>query len=980
MLGGQMYFGGVKSFLILAAVLGGLAVSPSSRGQESFTDRKISTVLSMEEGLPCNYIDDLFRDSAGFLWIATSGGGLCRYDGYQFLTFSSTSPRPLKSNFVRNVCEDRFHRLWIASEGGLDLLDLKTLELLPVSHPALEEDAGKFCSFLTSDAAGHIWYKTGKTLHRIGFDGDGNVAEVLSYSHDGLSPVNLLFQDVDGDGTVWVGLQGRLYRIREVRPGVLDAEEPVPGFRYGERTYLSDFLPAGQELWVSTEDGLYFLNRPTGQWKHYTYSATDPHSLTQNFVTSLARTPAGQLIATTLHGYNLYNPVTDGFERVGGDVINCVRVFGADVLLGTETAGLQVLSPKQLAVTNLSHDTKNPHSLSSGAVNAVLEDRDGRLWAGTVEGGLNIREPGSRDFRHLTHERGGLCHNSVSALCELPGDRMAVGTWGGGIDIVSRKGPYPVLKHLQPGNPRLDYIGSLDYDGRNGLLWVGSNLGIYCYDSGKDTWFPALEEQASGCIGSCLDSRGNLWIGCREGVYVFDLQPDSRKTDGTFPFRHYPYRLDAPESGVREMVCFVIEAADGAVWLGSNGGGVYKAVREEDGSYAFQAYTNRQGLSNDRVRGLAEDAEGSIWISTEHGLNRLNPATGQISAYYREDGLASTRFHWNNACSGADGMLYFGQAEGLSVVNPGKTGSDTSESPFRFTRISVDDRDYRDPFLQEVRLHERNRSIDFEFAQLTAAGSRPAFEYRLEGFDTGWKVLPQGRHEATYSSLPHGDYRFVVRTQQPAGEPSEVLSLAVKVAPYYYKTWWFLLLCVGLAILTVYLVSTWRTRALVRRQELLQRTVEERTREISQQKKLVEAKAEELRQQNEVLIRQNEELAGHRLLSAQEPQEDPFATKVIGTLRSLYKNPDLDVTAFCAAMGMSKTLLNKRIQESFGQPIAQFIRTYRLSVAREMLLNNRGSKLMNISEIAYEVGFNDPKYFSRCFTKEFGVSPSSFSE
>ena len=220
----------------------------------------------------------------------------------------------------------------------------------------------------------------------------------------------------------------------------------------------------------------------------------------------------------------------------------------------------------------------------------------------------------------------------------------------------------------------------------------------------------------------------------------------------------------------------------------------------------------------------------------------------------------------------------------------------------------------------------------------------------------------------------------MVRTQQPAGEPSEVLSLAVKVAPYYYKTWWFLLLCVGLAILTVYLVSTWRTRALVRRQELLQRTVEERTREISQQKKLVEAKAEELRQQNEVLVRQNEELAGHRLLAAQEPQEDPFATKVIGTLRSLYKNPELDVTAFCAAMGMSKTLLNKRIQETFGQPIAQFIRTYRLSVAREMLLNNRGSKLMNISEIAYEVGFNDPKYFSRCFTKEFGVSPSSFPE
>jgi AraC-like DNA-binding protein len=79
-------------------------------------------------------------------------------------------------------------------------------------------------------------------------------------------------------------------------------------------------------------------------------------------------------------------------------------------------------------------------------------------------------------------------------------------------------------------------------------------------------------------------------------------------------------------------------------------------------------------------------------------------------------------------------------------------------------------------------------------------------------------------------------------------------------------------------------------------------------------------------------------------------------------------------------MGMSKTLLNKRVQDAFGQSVGQFIRSYRLSVAREMLLNNRETKNRNISEIAYEVGFNDPKYFSRCFTKDFGVSPSSFPE
>ena len=978
MKGGHLYFTGVK-FILLCTLLS-LGFRPgTARAQESFDQRYLRTVLSMEEGLPSDYIDDVCVDSAGFLWLATSGGGLCRYDGYEFLTFGTTSPQPLRSNFIRNVCEDRFQRLWIASEGGLDLLDLKDLKRLDLPGPDLEEDARQLCSYLTLDAVGNIWYKTGTTLSCVRFTSDGGVKDILRYTHEDLSPTNFVFQDVDRDGTVWVGLQGRLYKIREMRTGTLDAEPLFPDFHFGETTYLSDFLTNGQELWVSTENGLYQMNRSTGESKHYTYSATDPRSLTQNFITGLALTPAGQLAATSLHGINLYNSVSDSFERLGGEVVNCIKVYGEQILIGTETGGIRIYTPKKLAVTNFRHDTKDPRSLASGAVNAVLQEPDGRLWTGTVEGGLSIREPGSRDFEHLTHEQGGLCHNSVSALCPVPGERMAVGTWGGGIDLVTLRKPHRIVEHL-PEDPRLDYIGSLDYDPENGLLWIGSNRGIFFYDLRTRELSPALSEQASGCIGSCLDSSGQLWIGCREGVYRIDLK--KRAQDGHFPSQLFGYKLDAPETRAKEMICCIIEASDGSLWLGSNGNGVYHGVRDEKGEYAFTGYSARDGLSNDRVRGLAEDTAGRIWISTEHGLNRLDPDGGTISAYYREDGLASTRFHWNNACRGTDGQLYFGQAEGLSAVDPAKTGVRPSEGPLRFTRISVDDRDFRDPFLKELRLHERNRSILFEFTQLGPSARRlSTYVYQLEGFDNGWKRLPPGRHEAAYSTLPHGHYRFLVRAQSPTGTAQESLELEVTVKPYYYKTWWFLLLCVGFAIATVYAFSTWRTRALVRQQELLQRTVDERTREISEQKKLVERKAEELDRQNQVLRRQNEELAGHRLLSAQEPQqEDPFATKLIETVRSMYKDPDLDVPALCTAMGMSKTLLNKRVQDAFGQSVGQFIRSYRLSVAREMLLNNRETKNRNISEIAYEVGFNDPKYFSRCFTKDFGVSPSSFPE
>ena len=111
--GGQMFFRGVKSASMALAFLA-VACFPA-QAQSPVEDRYLVSTLSMESGLPCNYVDDVCRDSAGFLWLATSGGGLCRFDGYELLSFGSTSSVPLRSNFIRSICEDGFHRLWIAS-------------------------------------------------------------------------------------------------------------------------------------------------------------------------------------------------------------------------------------------------------------------------------------------------------------------------------------------------------------------------------------------------------------------------------------------------------------------------------------------------------------------------------------------------------------------------------------------------------------------------------------------------------------------------------------------------------------------------------------------------------------------------------------------------------------------------------------------------------------------------------------------------
>ena len=266
---------------------------------------------------------------------------------------------------------------------------------------------------------------------------------------------------------------------------------------------------------------------------------------------------------------------------------------------------------------------------------------------------------------------------------------------------------------------------------------------------------------------------------------------------------------------------------------------------------------------------------------------------------------------------------------------------------------------------------------------MTIDARKISYEYQMEGYDNGWIRLLPGRHDVSYSRLPHGRYRFFVRAVTPDGKAVNGTSIPVLVKPYFYRTWWFKLLSAALAIGLLWTFYTWRMRTMTRQRDRLQRTVDERTREISQQKKLVEAKAEELARQNKVLLHQNEELVSSKILfspqrrSEDQSRDDQFVSKALDVIRERYKDPELDVPAFCSAMGMSKTLLNKRLQETVGQSIGQFIRTYRLSVARETLLSNRD---MNISEVAYEVGFNDPKYFTRCFTRQFGLAPSSLSK
>ena len=84
---------------------------------------------------------------------------------------------------------------------------------------------------------------------------------------------------------------------------------------------------------------------------------------------------------------------------------------------------------------------------------------------------------------------------------------------------------------------------------------------------------------------------------------------------------------------------------------------------------------------------------------------------------------------------------------------------------------------------------------------------------------------------------------------------------------------------------------------------------------------------------------------------------------------------NFNVDSFVNEIGISRAHLYHKFKTITGQSVKEFVRTIRLKRAAQLIKKNAG----NITEIAYKVGFNNPAYFSKCFRKQFGSSPTQFN-
>lgn len=954
--------------------------------------------LNMAAGMPNNFTDDIFQDSYGFVWLSTHGGGLVRYDGYNFVNFGlGTAGIGLRSNSCRNVYEDHFKRLWVAFEEGPQVLDLTTIQPIvpPCENESVKKQLDKLfripCTRVYCDVKGNVWMLSAHLLTRFGFNEKGEVNSVLSTPYPYNAP-DLGLCDVFRRGTVVLCNNGKVKEFfvkgnHLVNRDISSLFPPLNGL------YAGAIISYHGKIWLATNRGLF------NSAKQEFHVDDSRRSLQHEVITSLAVSPENELYVGTLCGVDILDDKEERIEHwnctsavnpLSSNFVNSLLCKDGQIWVGTETGGITKLVPRLLQLEFYRHDPSLPNSISPNAVNAMYSAPDGTLWVGTVEGGLNALPSHSKSFIHYTTANSGLPHNSVSMLTTDAHGNLWIGTWGAGVAFMNLKQPGKITR-LMVGDKYqglLSFVGAMAYDAINDGMWIGTNDGLFFYDQKKKQLLEPFPHSLDvrGCIGSLVTRNGKLLMGCVQGMVEIDLK--SRRSGKTyFDVVYHPYKLDNPKSGVIDKILALCQTNDGRIWLGSNGYGMYCMWYDKDGKRQIKNYTTSDGLANNTVKGIVEDKFGVLWIATENGLSIFNPKTEAFSSFSKEDGLLSSQFYFNGAIRGRSGEIYLGTDVGLMVLN-GINRKSHGKDNLRFTELFVDNQpvfagsDYLDEDIsiaKNIRLHESDRSFTINFSSLNYGGeTQGVYLYRMKGYEDEWVNLRPGQHSVRYSTLPAGNYEFEVKYSPSIdSNKAQVISIAVNVTPYFWKSWWFVaIIIIGIIALIQYAYMRKLEKMREREVEALYRPIEAALKDSDEPGKLQNRIQTILETQKRYQESQQKTIEADK--KEVEKHAKPFMEKVMEVMEENYGNSEFGVQELSDAMGINRSLLSKRLNNETGLPTSQFIRNYRLDIAKKLIVENIANR--NITEIAYRVGFNDPKYFTRCFTKLYGTSPSAYKE
>lgn len=814
------------SLIVFLLCLTGLA---SLAGEQYSIER-----LSNENGLSNSSVNCFCEDSRHRLWIGT-WDGLNVYDGREFQIYRHrrNSSGSIGNNIIRQIIEQDSFTMWIVTNDCVSRRDERT-GLFSNFYPGRDNNA----------MSGHVSYILGKT--------SGNEILVCAKQHGfflyrqgvkeskfipvvGGNPriLSMLIDDTDRIFMLTESREILCYRFvylkgREVP--MLVEESPVK-----TQCKVSDMSLTGNVLVINYGSIVEGLDLHTGE--RYGIETGLPN------VGRIA-SREGTLYLTDRNCSKLvsYNLRTRLGETIGSlpskTAVFSIYAGSQDILwVGTDGRGL-------LKIFEYASPFRTVHTVYP--VRCFSKGEDGTILVGTKGEGIKLFDKRKRDVLGEITATQGLISNSVYSMRKNSRGDIFIGTEGKGINYLVR-GEKSLRKLYFPADSiTVKSVYSLNFSHGDSVLWAGTSGGglirmklKYLRGDGY-TVYDVRQYKASG-VYSALGSniiysivrsvdQDVLWLGTRGGgVVKFD--------SGKERFESIPNYSDLSKE-INMDVLSMVRGTDGSLWVGTSYG--LNRLMTEEGQIRYTSFPGEDDLEDSAVHGIVEDMAGNLWISTGNGITCIDGHSGRSVQYTSLNGLQNNEFSDGAYFRDNDKDIFFGGVAGFSYFNPDEMSLRDYSPQIRLAGLRINN--------AELNVYDRIKQnvlcLDYDEAHVSLSfcvgdfinNENCIFEYRISSISDEW-ISNGSNSSISLTRLPPGRYRLDVRyTNGDRVWCKSMFSLNIRMRHPWWFSGWAVIIYLMLAIFIAYVVcSMIRNRIRMSRRLLLEHVEKE------QQKKMHES-------------------------------------------------------------------------------------------------------------------------------------------
>ena len=768
--------------------------------------------ISLEQGLSQSRVQCIYRDHQGVIWIGTKWG-LNSYDQSELKSYfhDREQPNSLPDNFIRFITEDRLGDLYVSTNKGIAIYNKAENQFQPLKYNGKPFNAWSYLqigdNFLFGGEETLYQYNlTDKSITTIFPDIDGDKLKCINRIFQWSPDVLITSSKKDG---LWMYdlIKKKMYRCpfvkeREINTIFVDSQNRLWVSFYGKgiacyskegkrlfslstknsglnNDIIFDFLEKDNQLWIATDGGgINILDFQTMKFSHLKHISDDEQSLPNNSI------------------YRLYKDQMD------------------NIWIGSIHGGLFAIK-KVFIKTYKDVPLNNPNGVSERTVVSIFEDKDTLLWIGTDGGGINSFDQKTNTFHHYPTTYG----EKVTSITDFSENELLLSCFNKGVFTFNKRTaqmqPFPIIN---------DSISKREFSSGDLVNLYATKDNIYILGA-KVYIYNKHTRQTSILYAPQIDIQRQIAM---QAIYSDDTHLYLMGTNNLFKLNFKTNELSSLVN-MKEGDDFTSACRDdkGNFWIGSNFGLLF--YNKQTGK-TEKIHTN---LFNS-VSSLAYDKKGKVWIGAQNMFFAYIINEKRFVILDESDGVPSNELIFTPIPALRTPNLYMGGTMGLVRINTDIIFESNSSPILKLLEVKLNGKSTLKQVNNNcISIPWNHSSFNIKvIADEKNSFRKHLFRYVITGKDK--MVIESYLQTLELGTLASGEYTISVSCDTSNGEwsqPTEILTIIV--SPPWWKSTWFIILCIFFAFLVAGVVFF----SLIRKKEnRLKREMREHEKKIYEEK------------------------------------------------------------------------------------------------------------------------------------------------